>query len=337
MISFISTEEDHHPDLKNPINEQVALDAYSGIIVNAAKLVSKSVVHLKVKKKQVPGTKQTHPQNPYATGSGFIISSDGYIVTNHHVISNADEIVVGTPDGNEHQAKIIGQDPATDLSVVKIYANSHTAVVFGNSDKLQVGQIAIALGNPFGFQYSVTAGVVSALGRTLRTDSGRLIDDVIQTDAALNPGNSGGPLVNSAGEVIGVNTAIILPAQGLCFAVSSNLTQFITGKLIIEGKVRRGYLGMVGQVIKLTTRIVQYNKLDKATGVYVVEVDHNKGIQNSELSPGDIIVGFNDSKISSIDDLHRMMDESVIGKKIRLSVLRNGIAQEIKVVPAELK
>ncbi len=337
MLSFISTEEEVHSDQKIPAGDQIALDAYSGVIVNAARSVSKSVVHIKVKKKAASGLKQNNPQNPYATGSGFIISSDGYIVTNNHVISNAEEILVGTPDGTEHNGKIIGQDPATDLSVIKIYADSHKSVVFGNSDRLQVGQIAIALGNPYGFQYSVTAGVVSALGRTLRTESGRLIDDVIQTDAALNPGNSGGPLVNSAGEVIGVNTAIILPAQGLCFAVSSNLTQFITGKLIIEGKVRRGYLGMVGQVIKLTTRIVQYNKLDKATGVYVVEVDHNRGIQNSELFPGDIIVGFNGANISSIDDLHRMMDESVIGKKINLSVLRKGIAQEISVMPAELK
>jgi S1-C subfamily serine protease len=337
MLSFISTDEDFHPDQKNQNNDQFALDAYSGIIVNAAKRVSGSVVHIKVKKKPSYGNKQINAQNPYGTGSGFVISSDGYVVTNNHVISNSEEIMVGTPDGTEHVAKIIGQDPATDLAVIKIYADSHHSVSFGNSDQLQVGQIAIALGNPFGFQYSVTAGVVSALGRTLRTESGRLIDDVIQTDAALNPGNSGGPLVNSVGEVIGVNTAIILPAQGLCFAVSSNLTQFITGKLIIEGKVRRGYLGMVGQVIKLTTRIVQYNKLDNATGVYVVEIDYKKGIQNFELLPGDIIVGFNGSNISSIDDLHRMMNEKVIGKKISLRVLRKGIAQDISVVPAELK
>jgi S1-C subfamily serine protease len=337
MLSFISTEDDLHLETRIPIPDQYALDAYSGIIVNAAKSVSKSVVHIKVKKKQVPGTKPPNPQNPYATGSGFIISSDGYVVTNNHVISNAEEILVALPDGSEHEAKVIGQDPATDLAVVKIYADSYKSVVFGNSDRLQVGQIAIALGNPYGFQYSVTAGVVSALGRTLRTESGRLIDDVIQTDAALNPGNSGGPLVNSAGEVIGVNTAIILPAQGLCFAVSSNLTQLITGKLIIEGKVRRGYLGIVGQIVKLTTRIVQYNKLEKHTGVYVVEVDHNKGIHNSDLFPGDIIVGFNSNSIGSIDDLHRLMDESVIGRMINLSVLRSGKAHEISVTPAELK
>lgn len=337
MISFISTEDDLHSEIRNSNPDQIILDSYSGIIVNAAKLVSKSVVHIKVKKIPVPGAKPSNPQNPYATGSGFIISSDGYIVTNNHVISNSEEILVALPDGSEHAAKVIGQDPATDIAVVKIYADSYKSVVFGNSDQLQVGQIAIALGNPYGFQYSVTAGVVSALGRTLRTESGRLIDDVIQTDAALNPGNSGGPLVNSAGEVIGVNTAIILPAQGLCFAVSSNLTQLITGKLIIEGKVRRGYLGIVGQIVKLTTRIVQYNKLEKHTGVYVVEVDHNKGILNSDLFPGDIIVGFNRNSIGSIDDLHRLMDESVIGRKVNLSVLRSGKAQEINVTPAELK
>ncbi len=337
MFSFISTDEDVHQETKNVANDQLALDAYSGIIVNAARKVSKSVVHIKAKRKPVAAAKPNNPHTPFGTGSGFIISSDGYIVTNNHVINNAEEIVVGTPDGNEHNAKIIGQDKATDLAVIKIYTNSHQSVAFGRSDALQVGQIAIALGNPFGFQYSVTAGVVSALGRTLRTESGRLIDDVIQTDAALNPGNSGGPLVNSAGEVIGVNTAIILPAQGLSFAVSSNLTQLITGKLILDGKIRRGYLGIVGQNIKLTPRIVQYNKLEKPTGVYIVEVDHKKGIQNSELFPGDIIVGFKDKSIGSIDDLHRQMDESAIGQKTNLVVLRQGMAKEIGVVPAELK
>ncbi|MBM3437350.1 MAG: trypsin-like serine protease [Bacteroidetes bacterium] len=320
-----------------PQTHSTALDAYSGTIVNAAKQVSKSVVHLKVKKKNISGSKQQYPQNLYSTGSGFIISSDGFIVTNNHVVSNTDEIRVSLPDGAEYEGKIIGQDPATDLAVIKIYADGYKSVVFGNSALLQVGQIAIAVGNPYGFQYTVTAGVVSALGRTLRSESGRLIDDVIQTDAALNPGNSGGPLVNSTGEVIGVNTAIIRPAQGLCFAVSSNLTQFITGKLIIEGKVRRAYLGMAGNLINLTTRMVQYNKLEKQTGVYVVEVDNNKGVQNSQLFPGDIIVGFNSSSIGSIDDMHRLLNEDVIGTKVILNVLRNGISEDITIVPSELK
>jgi S1-C subfamily serine protease len=337
MLSYISTDEILHPEFKIPVNDEAALDTYSSIIVNVAKSVSKSVVHIKVRKKTGSSSRPSNPQNPYSTGSGFMISSDGYVVTNNHVISNTEEILAALPDGTEHNCKIVGSDPATDLAVLKIYADSYKSVVFGNSDKLQVGQIAIALGNPYGFQYSVTAGVVSALGRTLRSESGRLIDDVIQTDAALNPGNSGGPLVNSAGEVIGVNTAIILPAQGLCFAVSSNLTQFITGKLIIEGKVRRGYLGMAGHLIKLTTRMVQYNKLEKPSGVYVVEVDHNKGIRNSELFPGDIIVGFNGSSIGSIDDLHKLLDENTIGNKVFLNVLRSGKAEEITVIPAELK
>lgn len=336
MLSFVSTEEEINGESKVPVNERQALDAYSSIIVNVAKTVSKSVVHVKVKKKPEKGYR-ANPQNPYSTGSGFIISSDGYIVTNNHVISNTDDILVAMPDGNEHKGKVVGADPATDLAVIKIYADSYKSVVFGNSDRLQVGQIAIAVGNPYGFQYSVTAGVVSALGRTLRSESGRLIDDVIQTDAALNPGNSGGPLVNAASEVIGVNTAVILPAQGLCFAVSSNLTQFITGKLILDGRVRRAYIGMAGHLVKLTTRMIQYNKLEKPSGVYVVEVDHNKGIQNSELFPGDIIVRFNESSIGSIDDMHRLLDEKIIGTKVLLTVLRNGKSELITVSPAELK
>ena len=220
--------------------------------------------------------------------------------------------------------------------MLQISADNLSTVNFGNSEALQVGQIAIAIGNPYGFQYSLTAGVVSALGRTLRSESGRLIDDVIQTDAALNPGNSGGPLVNSQGQVIGVNTAVILPAQGICFAVASNLVQYVVGKLIIEGKVRRGYIGIAGQMIRLNQKVVNYHRLNVASGVLIQNIENDIPAYNAELRQGDVIVGFNEEKIATIDDLHRLLNEESIGQKIELHVLRNRRKERIRVIPAEM-
>ncbi len=294
------------------------------------------MVHVKVKKRNNQQAGKRNNQNPYGTGSGFIISTDGYIVTNNHVISNTEQIRVVLLDGRELDATVIGTDPPTDIAIIKIYAENLHIVSFGNSDQLQPGQIAIAIGNPLGFQCSVTAGVVSALGRTLRSESGRLIDDVIQTDAALNPGNSGGPLVDSSGKVIGVNTAVIMMAQGLCFAVSSNIAQYIAGKLIMDGKVRRGFIGISGQQVRLTSRMVAYNKLKFGSGVYVAEVHSYAGVDNTMLRVGDIIVEFEENGVGSIDDLHKMLDENTIGHRINLSVLREGKKHAISIVPAEL-
>jgi len=337
MLEFISLENEAFSTTNGAqANDLMLLDEYSKTVVNVAKNVSRSVAHIKVKKKPTPGRRPARSNNPYGTGSGFVLSSDGYIVTNNHVISHAEEIRVSLPDGRGFTAEIKGTDPATDLCVLKIYAENLYPAYFGNSENLQVGQIAIAVGNPFGFQHSVTAGVISALGRTLRTQNGRLIDDVIQTDAALNPGNSGGPLVDSTGRVIGVNTAVILPAQGLCFAVSSNIAQFIAGKLIIDGRVRRGVIGIGGQMVKLSTRIIQYNKLDKPSGVYVTEVLPDSSARNNEILVGDILVGFNGISLGTIDDLHKLLDESTIGQKMELQVLRNGIMTAIHVIPGEL-
>ncbi|MCX6258240.1 MAG: trypsin-like peptidase domain-containing protein [Bacteroidia bacterium] len=332
MFEFVYASNSEQNTGRNTGADGPLLDAYSSTVVNVARQLSLCVVHIKVKKRG----QQKGPDN-YGAGSGFIISSDGYIITNNHVMSNAEEILVSLPDGREFKAESIGADPATDIGVLKIYADNLHVATFGNSDQLQVGQIAVAVGNPFGFQHSVTAGVISALGRTLRSENGRLIDDVIQTDAALNPGNSGGPLVDSSGHVIGVNTAVILPAQGICFAVSSNLAAYIAGKLIMEGKVRRAYIGIAGQMIRLSDRIVNYNKLQKPTGVYVAEVNANPGINNSELLSGDIIVGCNGKEVGTVDDIHRLLIEETIGVKIPLNVLRKGISHRINVVPAELK
>jgi S1-C subfamily serine protease len=271
------------------------------------------------------------------SGSGFIISSDGFIVTNHHVIENAGDIKVSLADGRKVSAELKGSDRSTDIAVLKIYENGLKALSFANSDQLQVGQIAIAIGNPLGLQHTVTAGVVSALGRTLRASDGRLIDDVIQTDASLNPGNSGGPLVNSLGQVIGVNTAMIPTAHGICFAVSSNLAAYVSGKLIMHGRVKRGYLGLAGQLVNLTERMIAANRLQRNTGVYISEIDADIPAYNSELHPGDIIVGFNDHPVATIDDLHKQLNEKTIGQRIQVHVLRGGHKTSITVIPGEMR
>ncbi|WP_420151649.1 S1C family serine protease [Spirosoma sp.] len=329
--------------------DSVLLDAYSNTIVNVAKKVSPSVVQIKVsgrtygtvsdRRNTLPPQRRSPGQEEQdsGTGSGFIISSDGYLITNNHVVAGAQRITVSLPDSRDFDATLVGRDPATDIAVLKIYADGLKAIRFADSKQVQVGQIAIALGNPYGFQYSLTAGVVSALGRTLRSESGRLIDDVIQTDASLNPGNSGGPLVNSNGDVIGVNTAVILPAQGICFAVSSNLTALVAGKLIMDGRVRRGYLGIAGQLINLTERIKQYNQLSARTGVMIVSVEADGIAGNGNLRPGDIIVGFNNDSVASVDDLHRLLTDDTIGRSVQLTVLRENRKQGVMVIPGELK
>lgn len=343
MLRFIENAREYNDDYESTgdgandsrsKDDSELLDAYSKTVVKVAKQVSDAVVQIKVTKKQrrVRGGRRS----PYSTGSGFIISTDGYIVTNSHVVSGAQKIEVVLQDGRIFKGQMIGDDPATDIAVLQIDAQNLIAVKFGDSDRLQVGQLAIALGNPYGFQYSLTAGVVSALGRTLRSESGRLIDDVIQTDAALNPGNSGGPLVNSSGQVIGVNTAVILPAQGLCFAVASNLARYIVGKLIMEGKVRRAYIGIAGQVVRFNSRVIKRYQLDVKSGIHVQDVEADGPAYNSELQKGDFIIGFEDQPVQSIDDLHKFLDDSTIGKKKYLKVLRSGRILNVNVVPVEL-
>jgi S1-C subfamily serine protease len=312
------------------------LDVYSNTITGVVHGVAEAVVHINVQK-PVTDRRTNQKQMMPASGSGFIISSDGFIVTNHHVIEHATDIKVSLADGRIIAAELKGADPSTDIAVLKIYETGLKALGFADSDKLLPGQIAIAIGNPLGLQHSVTAGVVSALGRTLRANNGRMIDDVIQTDAALNPGNSGGPLVNSLGQVIGVNTATIISAQGLCFAVSSNLAGYIAGKLIMEGKVKRAYLGIGGQLVNLSERMIAANKLEKKTGVYVFEIVADQPVYNNELRNGDIIVSFDNKPIGSVDDLHKQLNEKMIGQEAMVSVLRNGRKTDIRVIPGELK
>jgi S1-C subfamily serine protease len=331
MIKNTSNEENAP---QSDLSDAGLLDAYSATVVGVARKVSEAVVHINVKR---AGRTGRRPVGQRQNGSGFIISSDGYVVTNSHVLAGARSISVNLQDGREFAAKLVGNDPPTDVAVLQISGENLTSVRFADSDRLQVGQIAVAIGNPYGFQYSLTAGVVSALGRTLRSESGRLIDDVIQTDAALNPGNSGGPLVNSKGEVIGINTAVILPAQGLCFAVASNLVQYVVGKLIADGKVRRGYIGISGQVVRINKRMQDYLKIDNPSGVLIQETEQNGPAYHSALRSGDVIIAFNNERVNTIDDLHKKLNENFIGKEVELTVVRDRSKERVNVVPAELK
>jgi len=342
-----------------PQQDAELLDSYSRTITGVVGQVAESVVHIQVMKPvddragaapgarpgRVPGGPQQRlpqvrggePRLAPGSGSGFIISTDGFLVTNNHVIENARDIRVSLADGRTVQAELKGADPSTDIAVLKIDVSGLKALSFADSERLQPGQIAIAIGNPLGLQHTVTAGVVSALGRTLRANNGRLIDDIIQTDASLNPGNSGGPLVNSLGQVIGVNTATILSAQGLCFAVSANVAAFVAGKLIMEGRVKRAYLGIAGQVVNLTGRMVAANRLEKNTGVYVYEVVADQPAYNNEIRTGDIIISFNGKAVGTVDELHKQLGANAIGRSIELGVLRNGQKVLLHAIPAEMR
>ena len=338
------------------------LDSYSRTITGVVGQVAEAVVHIQVQKPADgpagrdgrPGQRGANgprerggngptergskePQLVPASGSGFIISTDGFVVTNNHVIENARDIRVSLADGRTVPAELKGADPSTDIAVLKIDVSGLKALSFADSEALQPGQIAIAIGNPLGLQHTVTAGVVSALGRTLRASNGRLIDDIIQTDASLNPGNSGGPLVNSLGQVIGVNTATILSAQGLCFAVSSNLAAFVAGKLIMEGRVKRAYLGIAGQLVNLTGRMIAANRLEKQTGVYVYEVVPDQPAYNNAIRVGDIIVSFNSHPVGTVDELHKQLNAGVIGQSMPMEVLRNGHKTTLEVIPGEMR
>src|SRR6185437_10929028 len=277
------------------------------------------------------------PNEVSGSGSGFVFTPDGFILTNSHVVHGASKIEVTLMDGRKFQAQLIGDDPDTDLAVIRIAAPNLVPAQLGNSQSIRVGQLVIAIGNPYGFQYSVTAGVVSALGRSLRARSGRLMDAVIQTDAALNPGNSGGPLVNSRGEVIGVNTAMILPAQGICFATSIDTAKFVASRLIRDGKVSRSYIGLAGQNVPLPRRIVRFYNLPVESGILIVSFEEKSPGQRAGLREGDIIVGFDDRPIAGIDDLHKLLTEELIGHPSSLLVIRGTQKLALEVTPDESK
>jgi S1-C subfamily serine protease len=313
------------------------LDAYSRAVTGAVRRVAPSVVNIEVHQQTSGRGRSGEPRERRGGGSGFIFTPDGLILTNSHVVHGASRIEVTISDGRRMPASAIGDDPASDLAVIRVDEPGLTAAALGDSQQLQVGQLVVAIGNPYGFQSTVTAGVVSALGRSLRSYSGRLIDDVVQTDASLNPGNSGGPLVDSAGRVVGVNTATILPAQGICFAIGINTAKFVASRLLRDGRIRRSYIGVSAQTVPVHRRIVRFYDLPKETGVVVLSVESGSPARRAGLREGDVIVALEGQPIAGVDDLHRVLTDVRVEVSCSLTVLRHTDKLELRVIPQEAK
>ena len=312
--------------------EAEALDAYSRVVTGVAEALRASVVKIDAAKK-VSGSRLAPKQQ--GSGSGFIFTQDGFVLTNSHVVHGMDELRVLLSDGRIYPAELTGEDPDTDTAVIRIQTFGLAAVVLGDSSALKPGQLVVAIGNPFGFQHTVTAGVVSALGRSLRSVSGRLMDNIIQTDAALNPGNSGGPLLDSKARVIGINTAVIAPAQGISFAIAINTVKRVAGLLIKDGKVRRGYLGIAGQDVPLLQQVLRFNGLSQQNGILIISVEPDSPAQRAGLRDGDVLISFYGQKAESVDDLHRLLTQARIGVAGPVDILRNHRKMTFFVVPDE--
>ena len=317
--------------------DDLLLDAYSHAVIGAVDAVGTAVVNIEVQheRRRAQAADGGSRPEPGGSGSGFIFTPDGFILTNSHVVHGATRVDVSLADGRRVRADLVGDDPDTDLAVLRISAPNLTAATLGNSQRLRVGQLAIAIGNPYGFQTTVTAGVVSALGLSLRSTSGRLIDSVIQTDAALNPGNSGGPLVNSRGEVIGVNTAIIRSAQGICFAIAIDTAKFVAMLLMRDGAIRRGYIGLGGQTAPIHRRVVRFYNLPAESGVLVLGTETNSPARRAGLREGDVIVAFDGEHVAGIDDLHKLLTQQQIGVRSPITVIRGNERLVLEIVPEE--
>ncbi len=314
-------------------SEAVLLDAYSAAVVAASERVGPAVVHVEVAQAPRPAEGEAPRRG---SGSGFVFTPDGFILTNSHVVHGTRSIQVSFADGAGFDADLVGDDPDTDVAVIRIGGHQLSTAALGSSRGLRVGQLAIAIGNPYGFQHTVTTGVVSALGRSLRATTGRLIDDVIQTDAALNPGNSGGPLVDSRGEVIGVNTAIIPFAQGICFATAIDTAKWVVEQLLRFGRVRRGYIGVGGATIPLSRRAVRFHGLAAGAGVRVESIEPGGAAQQAGIEPGDVIIGYDGKNVAGVDELHRLLSEERIGKTTNVTLLRRTQKLELPIRAAEL-
>ncbi len=309
------------PSSPNPSDS--ILDAYSNAVIQASERVSPAVVKIDV----------SHGKKGAGSGSGVFFTSDGYLLTNSHVIHEATERRVSLPDGRSFDAELVGEDPGTDLAILRVWSSHLPTARLGDSTQLRVGQLVVAVGNPYGFQYTVSAGVVSALGRSLRSQSGRLIDNIIQTDAALNPGNSGGPLVNVNGEVIGINTAVIMPAQGLSFAVPVETAQWVIPQLIEKGRVDRGYIGVAGQTMDIPTRLIRHHALPASSGVYVISVEPGSPASKAGLLPGDVIVRYGEFPVTTVDDLQRLLTGEKIDTPVILRLIRRQEIIPLGIIP----
>jgi len=320
-LTFISSSDD--------AREDEPLDAYSKAVTTVAERLTPSVANLRVSRRVRGGRRLD------GGGSAVVITPDGFTLTSAHVIERTDGGRASFVDGRELEFEVVGSDPMSDLALLRVDARDLRPAELGDAERLQVGQLVVAIGNPHGFAGSVTAGVVSALGRSLPTRGGRVVDNVIQTDAALNPGNSGGPLVNSRGEVVGVNTAIIPMAQGICFAIPSNTAQFVAIRLMREGRVRRSYIGVGGQNVPLQRRVVRFHKLEAETAVMATHVDPNSPAASAGVQPGDYVVEFDGQAISAIDDLHRLLTEDRVGTPAAMTVLRGVEKLSLTITPAD--
>ena len=302
------------------------LDAYSHAVSHAAAQAHPAVVHIEI----------TGADGQRGSGSGFFISPDGYLLTNSHVVHDARELRVFLADGRKLAADLVGDDPHTDLAVLRVSADDLVHLTLADSATVRPGQVAIAIGSPMGFQQTVTAGIVSGLGRSLRGASGRLIDNIIQTDAALNPGNSGGPLVNTRGEVIGVNTAIIRPAQGICFAIASNTVRWVAGWLIKDGHIRRSFIGVAGQNVPLIRKVARYHHLAQETGVLVAGLEPNSPAARAGLTEGDIVLALDDTPTPSVDALHKLLTGDRVGERAIVRFLRGVELRRHAIIPLEM-
>jgi len=338
LISNEAIERESGDARSDAERDRELLDAYSAAVTDVVERVAPAVVHLEVVVPTQPRRgrgQQREGRQATSSGSGFVFASDGFVLTNSHVVERATRMWATTSDGSRCRAELVGADPDTDLAVVRVDGSGFATAPFGDSSRLRPGQVVVAIGNPLGFESTVTAGIVSALGRTMRAQSGRLIDSVIQTDAALNPGNSGGPLVSSRGEVVGVNTAIIAGAHGICFAIPSSTAQVVIPQLIRDGRVRRAFIGVSGQSVRLSRRRVQLSHLTAASGVLVTEVVEGGAADVAGLKIRDVILELGGTVISSVDDLHRVLTQEAISHETTVSVLRNGQLMSLRVTPAE--
>ena len=338
LVSNSVSAPDQAADVRSVTSNEDLLDAYSRVVVDAVERVGPAVAHLEVWTADAPSRGRrgrSSAEIPSGTGSGFVFTPDGFMLTNSHVIERATRIRATFADGTAYDAHVVGNDPGTDLAVLRVHATSVIAAPLGDSSRLRAGQVVIAIGNPLGFASTVTSGVVSALGRTMRSKSGLLIDAVIQTDAALNPGNSGGPLVDSQGMVIGINTAVIAGAQGICFAVPVNTAHIVIPQLIRDGHVRRGWIGVSGQTIQLSRRRVQLNHLGAASATLVTEITEGGPASIAGIHASDIIIALDGSPVGGVDDLQRMLTADSIGRPTEVALLRAGQKLQVTLTPSE--